>query len=84
MKFVTLYSQSILEELEKERERRWKAEQAAKKLVDHIQTLTNKGIFLINLSSKKAEKSTVELQWLKHHCNHENMFETGVVQANGC
>ena len=30
-------------ELEKERERRWKAEQAAKKLVDHIQALTNKG-----------------------------------------
>ena len=25
---------------------------------------------------------TVELQWLKHLWNHENMFETGVVQMN--
>ena len=26
---------------------------------------------------------TVELQWLGHLWNHGNMFETGVVQANG-
>ena len=39
----TFCSQGIMGELEKERERRWKAEQAAKKLVDHIQALTNKG-----------------------------------------
>ena len=25
-----------------------------------------------------------ELQWLEHLWNHENMFETGVVQANEC
>ena len=25
---------------------------------------------------------TVELQWLKHLWNKENMFETGVVQAS--
>ena len=25
---------------------------------------------------------TVKLQWLEHFWNHENMFETGVVQAN--
>ena len=25
---------------------------------------------------------TVELQWLEHLWNHENMFETGVVRAN--
>ena len=25
---------------------------------------------------------TVELQWLEHLCNHENMFETGEVRAN--
>ena len=25
---------------------------------------------------------TVELQWLKHLWNHENMFETGAVRAN--
>ena len=28
--------------------------------------------------------STVELQWLRHPRNHENMFETGLVQANEC
>ena len=27
---------------------------------------------------------TVKLQWLKHLWDHENMFETGVVRANGC
>ena len=26
----------------------------------------------------RPEKSTVELQWLEHRWNHENMFETGV------
>ena len=25
---------------------------------------------------------TVELQWLKHLWDHENLFETGVVRAN--
>ena len=27
-------------------------------------------------------KTTVELHWLKHLCDHNNMFETGVVRAN--
>ena len=27
---------------------------------------------------------TVELQWLEHLWNHENMFETGVVRAYEC
>ena len=27
---------------------------------------------------------TVELQWLEHLWNHENMFETGVVRAKEC
>ena len=27
---------------------------------------------------------TVELQWLEHLWDYENMFETGVVQANEC
>ena len=27
---------------------------------------------------------TVELQWLEHLWNHENMFETGLVRANEC
>ena len=28
--------------------------------------------------------NTVELQWLEHLRDHENMFETGVVRANEC
>ena len=28
--------------------------------------------------------STVELQWLEHLWNHENMFEAWVVRANEC
>ena len=28
--------------------------------------------------------NTVELQWLEHLWDHENMFETGVVRANEC
>ena len=31
-----------------------------------------------------SAKDTVELQWLEHIWNHENMFETGVVRANEC
>ena len=27
---------------------------------------------------------TLELQWLAHLWDHENMFETGVVRANEC
>ena len=27
---------------------------------------------------------TVELQWLEHVWNQENMFETGVVRVNEC
>ena len=27
---------------------------------------------------------TVEIQWLEHLLNHENMFETRVVRANEC
>ena len=30
------------------------------------------------------EIHTVELQWLEHLWNLENMFETGVVRANEC
>ena len=39
--------QDIMQELERERERRWKAEAAAKKLVDHIQNVTSKGRSLL-------------------------------------
>ena len=31
-----------------------------------------------------ASFDIVELQWLEHLWNHENMFETGVVRANEC
>ena len=29
-------------------------------------------------------QNTVELQWLEHIWDHENVFETGVVRANEC
>ena len=34
------------------------------------------------LSLHVCRVNTVELQWLEHLWNHENMFETGVVRAN--
>ena len=41
---------------------------------------------LVNLSLQNITEAdgsyTVELQWLEHLWNHENMFETGVVRAN--
>ena len=30
------------------------------------------------------EGHTVELQWLEHLWDNENLFETGVVRANEC
>ena len=33
---------------------------------------------------KTGTVNMVEFQWLKHLLNLENMFETGVVQANEC
>ena len=27
---------------------------------------------------------TVEVQWLEHLMNHENLFEEGIVRANDC
>ncbi len=35
--------QSLIQELDLERERRWKAEQAALKLVEHVKELQNRG-----------------------------------------
>ena len=29
-------------------------------------------------------ENTVDVQWLEHLWNHENMFETGVVRVNEC
>ncbi len=48
---TTIVFQNLMQELEVERERRWKAEQAAKKLIDHIKELKSKGkhILLIGL-----------------------------------
>ena len=39
---------------------------------------------MINLLHVNMYQFTVELQWLEHLGNHENMFETGVVRANEC
>ena len=44
-------------------------------------TLTNKHSVTYN-ESELILLTTVELQWLEHLWNHENMFETGVVRAN--
>ena len=33
---------------------------------------------------RASELHTAELQWLEHLGNHENMFETRLVQANEC
>ena len=38
----------------------------------------------ISVKSNSPYRYTVELQWLEHLSDHENMFETGVVQANAC
>ena len=32
----------------------------------------------------RKNTNTVELQWLEHLWDHENMFETGVVRAYKC
>ena len=40
--------------------------------------------FLYSVLSKLFYINTVELQWLEHLWNHENMFETGVVRASEC
>ena len=32
----------------------------------------------------RVDRYAVELQWLQHLWNHENMFETGVVRDNEC
>ena len=41
-------------------------------------------IFLVTCKRECASVYTVELQWLEHLWNHENMFETGVLRANEC
>ena len=41
--FCSIIFQSLIQELDLERERRWKAEQAALKLVDHVKELQIKG-----------------------------------------
>ena len=38
-------------------------------------------IHLVSIDIRYADENTVELQWLEHFWNHENMFETGIGQA---
>ena len=40
---ITFSLQSLMKELESERERRWKSEEATKKLAEHVRTLQEKG-----------------------------------------
>ena len=41
-------------------------------------------IRMISLSGVHIQLYTVELQWLEHLWDQENMFETGVVRASEC
>ena len=36
------------------------------------------------LCKQPLVRYTVELQWLEHLRDYENMFETGVIRANKC
>ena len=48
---IIIYSlQSLMKELESERERRWKSEEATKKLAEHVRTLQEKGETTIKAS----------------------------------
>ena len=38
-------------------------------------------VFLCHIIGQKKEQGTVELQWLEHLWDYENLFETGVVRA---
>ena len=40
------------------------------------------GNIIIILTEKNL--NTVELQWLEHHWDYENLFEIRVVRANEC
>ena len=42
------------------------------------------GMFSERFLLKLKSTSTVELQWLEHLWNHENISETGGVRANEC
>ena len=43
-----------------------------------------KALFNINWTVIEQRTGTVELQWLEHLWDYENMFETGVLRANEC
>ena len=52
---------------------------------DNSRSAMNLWFFLeLNLRVSAAFANTVELQWLEHLSNHENMFETRVDRANEC
>ena len=49
-----------------------------------MDALRVQNIEIARMLISKHKVNTVELQWLKHLWNHENMFETGLVRANEC
>ena len=51
---------------------------------DLIDLYSSKGLTYWSFGINRQDQSTVELQWLEHPWNHENMFEIGVVRANEC
>ena len=58
--------QSLIQELDAERERRWKAEQAARKMVDAIKELQLKGFSPFSVLSRVVRIiADVSMQWRK-------------------
>ena len=52
-------------------------------LISHSETYSSTHCETVPADSNR-NYYTVELQWLEHLWNHENMVETGVVRANEC
>ena len=56
-------------------------------LIMFVEESSNTNHTMIRIGSFVGDgerRNTVELQWLKHLWNHENTFQTGVLQANEC
>ena len=52
--------------------------------MQHIVTTASIIVAFTDHEEEEVYTNTVELLWLEHLWNHEDMFETGLVQANEC
>ena len=58
-----------MSELESERERRWKSEQATKKLVEHVQQLQSKGKFYLSRECERLDFAVLtKILWDLTNC----------------